>query len=51
MEDLQTVLMRLRGSELMIHPVKTIIATDQVTYLGHLCSAASIAPDLISLKQ
>lgn len=50
MEDLTTVLNRLRKFNLKIHPEKTILATDQVTYLGHLCSAASIAPDPYKLS-
>ena len=45
MEDLTTVFNRLRRFQLKVHPEKTILATDQVIYLGHLCSAASIAPE------
>ena len=45
MQDLTTVFNRLRRFELKVHPENTVLATDRVTYLGHLCSSASIAPD------
>lgn len=48
-EDVTRIFSRLRQYKLKIHPEKMTIATDQVTYLGHLCTAASIAPDLHKL--
>ena len=45
MEDIREVFNRLRQYKLKIHPKKTTLATNSVTYLGHLCTDGGALPD------
>ena len=49
-DDLRSVLERIRSAKLMLKPAKIFLVRDQVLYLGHLISAAGVAPDFVKLQ-
>ena len=48
--DLRAVLERIRSAGLKLKPAKCFLFRDQVLYLGHLISAAGVAPDPAKLQ-